>query len=156
MLDFFLIITETAPFIAVVVAPLVLYFGPGIYHRKKRHPLAYLTGMGINLLAIYSLKFIIGSERPEDMVIDEFGSSFPSAHSALGFYMAGFAQNIRYRAPLLVYAGVVGYSRLYLNVHFLRDVVAGSVIGFLAGYFIYTKRGFLFQKFNKLRGKIKS
>ena len=37
--------------------------------------------------------------------------------------------------PLLVLAAAVGYSRVYIGVHFPYDVAAGALIGILDGLF---------------------
>jgi undecaprenyl-diphosphatase len=61
--------------------------------------------------------------------------SFPSGHSttvAAGFTMLAFFRR-QYKSELLVYAllcSIVAYTRIYLGVHFLGDVVAGILLGF--------------------------
>lgn len=38
---------------------------------------------------------------------------------------------------LFLFALCVGYSRIYLGVHYLGDVVFGAVLGILIGYLVY-------------------
>jgi membrane-associated phospholipid phosphatase len=64
--------------------------------------------------------------------------SFPSGHTATAFAVSfALALLIRSKtgqAALLLIAVGVGYSRVYLSQHFLVDVVAGSLLGILAGW----------------------
>ena len=48
----------------------------------------------------------------------------------------------RYSIPLIILAALIGLSRLYVGVHWPTDVLAGMVVGCIAGavaYFLYTR-----------------
>lgn len=66
-------------------------------------------------------------------------SSFPSGHSAVSFAVATVLAVNRFSCwPLfLLLAALVGFSRLYLYVHFPSDVLAGAVVGAAAGLAAY-------------------
>ncbi len=68
-------------------------------------------------------------------------NSFPSGHTATAFALALFLVlifNLRKGAWLMaLIALLVGYSRVYLAVHFPVDVYFGSIIGVLTALFIY-------------------
>ncbi len=63
--------------------------------------------------------------------------SFPSGHTAAAFLMA---QLIGWQLPFLLVplyalAGLIGYSRIYLRVHYPSDVLFGLVLGLLSANF---------------------
>ncbi len=67
--------------------------------------------------------------------------SFPSGHTAAAFCMF-FALAITLRNKKLgfiffILSFMVGYSRMYLSQHYLRDVVVGSVIGITMAILAY-------------------
>lgn len=75
----------------------------------------------------HRLAIVVGP-RPAD-------SSFPSGHTA-GSFAAASALAAFYpeeSPPLFAVAGAVGFSRVYLGMHFPSDVLVGAAIGVLIG-----------------------
>jgi undecaprenyl-diphosphatase len=69
---------------------------------------------------------------------DQF--SFPSGHSMTAFSVT-VPLSMAYpslEAGLLFCALSIAVSRVLLGLHFLSDVVAGSLLGALIGYFVYS------------------
>ena len=67
--------------------------------------------------------------------------SFPSGHTTVSFAGALVCYRMlprRYGIPALVLAGVIGFSRLYLGVHFPSDVLGGFLVA-LAGNWVSVK-----------------
>jgi undecaprenyl-diphosphatase len=62
-------------------------------------------------------------------------SSFPAGHAATAFAGATLLSYLVPRAaPLFVLlAAAIGYSRVYVGVHYPGDVVAGALLGLLCG-----------------------
>jgi undecaprenyl-diphosphatase len=98
--------------------------------------------MGGEAVIIYSIKTIEQVARPTNgSLLDTASFAYPSGHSAGCIVFAGvlayFAwrhwQNMRSRALIGVgfgvVAGVVGFDRLYLNVHWVSDVLGGWLLG---------------------------
>ena len=68
---------------------------------------------------------------------------FISSHAANTFGLAVFVGSLlknRFRWMLwamLLWAGIVSYSRIYLGVHFPGDVLVGAMVGALIGFLVY-------------------
>lgn len=68
---------------------------------------------------------------------------FTSAHASNHFAIALllgliFRNKFKWMLPvLLLWAGFISYSRIYLGVHFPLDVICGGGMGFLIGYLFY-------------------
>ncbi len=71
----------------------------------------------------------------------QFG--FVSSHAANFFAVVSFAYlalKQYYRnifIPLILCASIVGYSRIYLGVHYLSDVVVGALLGIILAWIVY-------------------
>lgn len=67
--------------------------------------------------------------RPRDF-------SFPSGHTGASFAVVGALYFSKHRLwiPSLIISILIAFSRLYLYVHYPTDVLAGALIGILAGW----------------------
>ncbi len=66
--------------------------------------------------------------------------SFPSGHATSAFaamFAFFWALPKKYSWTGLVFAAVIGMSRLYIHVHYCSDVLAGMVVGFVCGTAAY-------------------
>jgi membrane-associated phospholipid phosphatase len=90
-----------------------------------------------------ALKYTIRRDRPyvtykEIIKRDTPGTfSFPSGHATAAFATATFL-SLSYKKwyvaiPAYAYAGMVGYSRMRLGVHYPSDVLGGALLGIGSG-----------------------
>ncbi len=90
------------------------------------------------------LKPLVGRVRPcNALPLDEIrllvrqskAFSFPSSHAANAFSMATVLlwRYPRHGVLIFVIALLIGYSRIYVGVHYPLDVLAGAALGFLCG-----------------------
>lgn len=110
-----------------------------------------LTSIVFSSILFFSLKRITQRSRPTDALIQLSDYSFPSGHTSAGFVMCltiGFflARNLDGREAAIIWAFallagmIVGWSRRYLKVHRISDIIAGAVLGmgsFLASYLFF-------------------
>lgn len=131
----------------LIWAPLVIY---ALFYRRD-----YL--LAIAAAAIICAIFTQGGKRliyPDELrpvlvlgkekirivqgVIPHTNNSFPSGHTSSAFTLALLAAFIM-RGRVWIYffplaAFFVGYSRIYLAHHFVKDVFAGILIGIISSY----------------------
>lgn len=128
---------------AFVLVPLAVAVVAYLLWRKRPFDalLVAAASAGAELITI-GLKEVFGRERPflPDPIAMESSASFPSGHAsvslavygALALLVAEHASNARRAAYVVVALALVvaiGFSRLYLGVHFLSDVLAGWSAG---------------------------
>ena len=73
------------------------------------------------------------------MIVDRpHGSSFPSGHATAAFAAFGALLFSKGPKPLVIVVGIgavlMALTRLYCYVHYPTDVLAGTIVGLLAGF----------------------
>ena len=115
-----------------------------IFKKTRRAGVAVLIAyVGVFLLGQYGLKNLISRPRPCQidtafplLVSRPSSSSFPSTHSAWAFggATAIFLQHRKVGIAAYVAAILIGFSRLYLFLHFPTDVLFGAAMGVALGF----------------------
>lgn len=127
-----------------------LYVGLIIFWRKNKSEQFWLLLLGaLALFAIGDftsasiLKPIFGRLRPcnnPDIIMRNVvhcgsGFSFPSTHAtnhfALAFFLSAFHGN---KIWWLLWAFLIGFSQVYVGVHYPSDILAGAVWGTFLGW----------------------
>ena len=141
-----------------VMIPVIILFY--LFNKDKSFN-RYFT---INLVAIFTSNFIVKNiirrDRPIDInLIIENGFSFPSGHSMVSFAFYGFIIYYIYCSrlsktwkviiisTLILLILLIGFSRIYLGVHYASDVIGGFVLA-LVYLIIFIK--YIYKKEKKI------
>lgn len=130
------IITMFGSSIAVILVSLLTIF------FVKNRKMIFLVCINPLLATIINqgLKFIVARKRPtEFFLIVEKGFSFPSGHSMVSVSLYGFIIYLMYTrvkskkkyifiSVFVILTILIMFSRIYLGVHYLSDVIAGCLI----------------------------
>jgi len=119
-----------------------------IYRKKEKQALITLFALLITAMAGELLKLIFHRTRPIPSLISAIGYSFPSIHSAISclffllliYYFKDDIKNLVLK-KLFIFSSVllfllIGFSRIYLNVHWFSDVIAGFCMGAFMFYLL--------------------
>lgn len=150
-----LFITNIMSVIGITTILLVTSY---ILRKKNAQKQIYLFIITIlSCLTITNLiKLIVKRERPLEQLLEVGGFSFPSSHSSISMVIYGFLILLirkHYHGKYKnLYIGIcitliilTGFSRIYFNVHYITDVIAGFSLGLI----ILSISNFFFKKLTK-------
>jgi undecaprenyl-diphosphatase len=140
-------ITNFGSFIAMTIICILMYIFGGENTRKVA--LIGLVALLLANVSVYLLKIIVAEPRPFivlpnviQLVPESEAYGFPSGHAASSFavmmviglkyrlHIKGKSHRLLY--PLLAFAALIAFSRVYIGVHYPLDVVFGAIIGMLS------------------------
>lgn len=148
-------ITNLGSATALIAITLVILLVAIIKHHRL--PISTM----INLPSIYIIneimKAIIRRPRPNGIfLVDAIGFSYPSGHTIVslafyGFIIKSLCDRIKTKA-LKIIINILGisliilisFSRIYLGVHYLTDIIAGYILG--SSYlilFLYIRKNYI-------------
>ncbi|MDO8443518.1 MAG: phosphatase PAP2 family protein [Candidatus Azambacteria bacterium] len=111
--------------------------------NKKREAGFFVVALISGEIIKELLKLLFHKERPDASLalIQESGYAFPSGHAFMSVIFYGMLCYFIYRArenkwqkiilliATIILIFLIGYSRVYLGVHWISDVIAGWLIG---------------------------
>ena len=86
-----------------------------------------------------------------ELVYKPSGYSFPSGHTASAFAAATALlwHSRKWGVPTMIFATIMGFSRIYVQVHYCTDVIGGVISGVICGFIAVLIVKFLFPVVDK-------
>jgi membrane-associated phospholipid phosphatase len=127
----------------LLVAPALLVMVMTWFHKLRWYALKILVIAFTSTMLNQLLKRLFERPRPVTAMLEQSGLSFPSGHAMIGGSFYGLLIYIIWRevrtpfwrwlwvSLLTILLLLIGYSRIYLKVHYATDVLAGYAMGIL-------------------------
>ncbi len=122
-----------------IMAPVMIIVAVYLTWKRRWMALSFWVSVSaISQLVVFGMKALYARPRPPIALVHTTGYSFPSGHAltaaalALALVMVISPRWSRRRGPWIVastYAVAMAWSRVYVQAHWLSDVVAGAAIG---------------------------
>lgn len=137
------ILTNFGNLMAWSLACVLIFIFGGQYGKKVA--ILGLLALFLSSAVVLVLKYLVAEPRPffvlnhVHLLTAETDYSFPSGHAAASFagavaigkkysfILKGKKHKLIY--PLLAFAAIIAFSRVYIGVHYPMDVIFGAVIG---------------------------
>ncbi len=140
-----------------------------LYVTKKKKQAVIILCLAIITVAISDpvssqiVKPLINRHRPchPDFLVHgahiltgfKYSKSFPSSHATNMFALA-MLFSLFYSSRWLAFfcfAGLIGYSRIYVGVHYPGDIIGGALLGMIIGSSVYVLYRFVVYFFREKR-----
>ena len=132
------------PFVLFISVLCTIYM---IWYEKYSNLAFYYIALFGSIGLGWSLKYLIAKPRPPQNfhLVESYGASFPSAHSLYAATLAClviyiYLQHPKHKVILLcsmIWMLLMGFSRVYVGVHFPSDILSGWGIGLIWTSLLY-------------------
>ena len=140
-------------FLLLVVIAVILYAQITRHETLKKVAIIALAALLFSDAIAFVLKHIVHEPRPfmiidnvRLLVMEDDLNSFPSGHTTSTVaVVTALILNMKYLTKkhylivdiaLVIFAVIIGFSRMYVGVHYPGDVLAGAIIGLIGAFTI--------------------
>jgi|TARA_B110000259_G_scaffold8150_1_gene8897 membrane-associated phospholipid phosphatase len=133
---------------------IVVIMALGVYHKRYMFSWSFALGGLLSAVFVQVLKRQIFSDSPRPMSVIPYNETFldigqsipmhfafPSGHTTTAFMLFTLLA-LNFKRPAIqvvcaLAASLVGFSRIYLMVHWITDVLAGAALGMGIALLVY-------------------
>jgi undecaprenyl-diphosphatase len=149
------VIFDTTTLLIITLAAVIYLW----FKDRKRNAIFLTAVMTFDALFLIIAKNIIHRDRPLNRLVLESQYAFPSGHTLtaviflglFGYLLLHHTKNPRHQQWLALFIPplslIIGFSRIYLNVHWVTDVLGGYALGI----FILSLCFIIFNRLEKLK-----
>lgn len=115
-----------------VFVPVVLFWTQG----NMRMTIPLIMSLGISVFLAFALKGVFARPIPETSALASASRyAFPSGHATAVFSVVPIVAKAasRLKWVWISFAFLISFSRLYVGVHYLSDVIFGGLLGIAVG-----------------------
>ena len=112
------------------------------FFRSRGSLVEVIVGAAVPFVFVSIVRRLIRAPRPyelydfyENLPKDKSGSSFPSRHAFSAFVIGTLAMphSIILGVCVLALGVILSVARVLLGIHFIRDILAGALVGAISG-----------------------
>ena len=138
--------SEFVIFVLIIMAGLLM-----IEMKKTKWLMPLFSTLIISFSTSYLFKLIFSRRRPYGIegALGVADYSLPSSHATVAFAVAALLTQEFPRVAWFFYLFAIGtsLSRVYLEKHYLSDVIAGAILGYIIGNIIlYIVNRYIFKR----------
>ena len=129
------VLFDTLPMLAISIIISILFW----FRGSRRHAIQFALTMAAEAIILFLIKIMIQRARPGNELLPLKDYAFPSGHTTAAVVFFGLLayfvlrKNYPNKSRVLLGASLtvilIAFSRLYLNVHWLTDIMGGLLLG---------------------------